>query len=224
MTENDFERFREGLAGVYGFYSKDLSQFAMDTWWRAMKPFSLDAITDAFNRHVVNPDNGKWMPMPADIIQMLQGSSMDSAMTAWTKTDKALRSVGTYKSVVFDDPLIHKIIQDMGGWIAFGMKNEEEWPFVAKEFQNRYRGFKSRSMTPEYPSHLTGLAEGHNSKEGYRIDPPKFIGDIEKAKQVMNGGVGLVEFNESIGLKPMQKDVEKAVGSMSMLAKKEASA
>lgn len=31
-------------------------------------------------------------------------------------------------------------------------------PFVAKEFENRYGGFKSRDEHPEYPAMLIGLA------------------------------------------------------------------
>jgi len=84
------------------------------------------------------------MPKVADVIKMLQGSTQDSALTAWAKVDKAVRSIGTQMSVAFDDPLIHKVIQDMGGWLGLGQRQEAEWPFVAKEFETRYRGFKAR--------------------------------------------------------------------------------
>ena len=148
MTEHDFEKFRDGLTGVYAFYDKEINTFALDLWWNSLKQFDLPAIIQAFNRHVVNTESGKWLPKPADIIRMLQGSTQDAALIAWAKVDKAVRYKGTYVDVVFDDPVIHRVLHDMGGWIALGQKNEDEWPFVAREFENRYRGFRERSEIP----------------------------------------------------------------------------
>ena len=83
MNHSDYEKFREGIAGVYGFYDKDISDFAFDLWWNALNRYDLKAIIQAFNRHVVNPEAGKWLPKPADIVKMLEGSTLDSAMAAW---------------------------------------------------------------------------------------------------------------------------------------------
>jgi len=188
MRQEDFEKFREGLAGVYGFYEKEINGFALDVWWNALKQFDLAAITQAFNRHLVNTESGKWLPKPADIILMLQGSSQDSAMSAWAKVDKAIRQKGTYVDVVFDDPVIHRVIHDMGGWISFGQKNEDEWPFVAREFENRYRGFKQRSEVPDYPTQLIGLTNAYNSSKGFKLDPCVLVGEVDKCRKVLAGG------------------------------------
>lgn len=188
MTEKDFEKFRDGLAGVYGFYDKEINQFSLDIWWNALKQFDLAAIVEAFNRHVINTESGKWLPKPADIIRMLQGSTQDSALVAWAKVDKAVRHKGTYVDVVFDDPLIHRVLHDMGGWIALGQKNEDEWPFVAREFENRYRGFRERSEIPEYPAALTGIANAHNRSQGLKLQPLVMIGNEAACERVMNGG------------------------------------
>lgn len=188
MTEKDFEKFRDGLAGVYGFYDKEINQFSLDIWWNALKQFDLAAIVEAFNRHVINTESGKWLPKPADIIRMLQGSTQDSALVAWAKVDKAVRHKGTYVDVVFDDPLIHRVLHDMGGWIALGQKNEDEWPFVAREFENRYRGFRERSEIPEYPAVLTGIANAHNRSQGLKLQPLVMIGNEAACERVMNGG------------------------------------
>ncbi|PSJ16899.1 DUF6475 domain-containing protein [Nitrosomonas supralitoralis] len=188
MTENDFEKFREGLAGIYGFYDKEINTFVLDIWWNALKIYDLPAIIQAFNRHVINTESGKWLPKPADIIRMLRGSTQDSAMSAWAKVDKGVRHKGTYVDVVFDDPLIHRVLHDMGGWIALGQKNEDEWPFVAREFENRYRGFKERSELPDYPKILTGIANAHNAAKGHKLQPCVMIGNEDECKRVINGG------------------------------------
>jgi hypothetical protein len=188
MEIDDFQKFHDGIAGVMSFYGKSVSRFALDVWWTALRRFDLQAIVDAFNRHLANPDTGQFAPKPADIIRMLQGSTQDSALRAWAKVDQAVRRVGTYCDVVFDDGLIHRVIQDMGGWISLGARSEDEWPFVAKEFENRYRGFSARGEQPPYPATLIGLATAHNSRKGYAPETLILIGNEQSAHRVLRGG------------------------------------
>jgi hypothetical protein len=214
MNTQDFQKFHEGMVGVMSFYNKDVSQFSLDVWWNALKQFELSAITEAFNRHLMNPDSGQFQPKPADIVRMLQGSTQDSALSAWAKVDKAVRHIGTYRSVVFDDPLIHVVLHDMGGWIAMGQKTEDEWPFVAKEFENRYRGFKARNEVPDYNRVLIGLSDANNQKEGFQSQAPMLIGNEAKAKQVMLQGHDRV----SIGFKPASSEIMRQIMNKSEVA------
>ena len=210
MRVDDFQKFHDGIAGVMSFYGKSVSSFALDVWWTALKVYDLAAIVDAFNRHLANPDAGQFAPKPADIIRILQGSSQDSALAAWAKVDLAVRRVGTYCDVVFDDALIHRVIQDMGGWIAFGTKAENEWPFVAKEFENRYRGFRFRGERPQYPPTLIGIATAHNFRKGYKSGTPVLIGQEHLARQVWLGGTD----QPALGLKRMSEDLEEMVAGI----------
>jgi len=77
-------------------------------------------------RHLMNPDTGQFLPKPADIVRMLGGRTLDRALMAWAKVDKAVRQIGTYESVVFDDALIHRVLHEMGGWVGMGQKTENE--------------------------------------------------------------------------------------------------
>lgn len=189
MQTEDFQKFHDGVAGVMSFYSKDVSRFALDVWWNALKTYDLPAINDAFNRYVVNPDKGQFAPKPADIVSMLEGSTKDAAMRAWVKLDRALREKGPYCDVAFDDALIHRVVQDMGGWIGFGDKTQDEWPFVAKEFESRYQGYRSRRESPDYPRVLMGIASAHNARHGFRAEREvELIGDASAAQRVICGG------------------------------------
>lgn len=188
MNIDEFEKFHDGMVGVMSFYGKDLSRFALDVWWSALRNYDLAAVTQAFNRWLSNPDQGQFQPKPADVIKMLSGSTQDKAFAAWAKVDRAVRSVGAYASVAFDDPIIHRVIHDMGGWVGLGQKSEDEWPFVARNFENIYRGYSARGEVPEYPQVLIGLAEAYNGQKGFKSDPPRLIGDRLKALSVMEGG------------------------------------
>ena len=188
MNIEDKPPFFKLIANVYAFYRQDFSEFAGSVWWQAMQPFDFPAVADALNRHCINPDSGQFMPKPADAVRMLKGSSLDSSMIAWSWVDKGIRQVGTYESVVFHDALIHRVVTDMGGWIALGTKTEDEWPFVAKEFQNRYKGYSSRNERPEYPKKLLGMAEAQNTQLGFKTMPPRLIGDPAQARLVFQQG------------------------------------
>ena len=188
MTDNDFEEFCNLVSSVGDLYGKEQSRFALGLWWGALKNFDLVAIRDALSKHVKNPDAGQFMPKPADVVKMIGGSTVDSALIAWSKVDRAVRSVGTYKDVVFDDPVIHRVIEDMGGWIQLGTRTEDEWPFVAKEFENRYRGYAARGVASEYQSVLIGISNAHNVKNGFVPDEPVLIGNVQKASHVRELG------------------------------------
>ncbi|TDR82187.1 DUF6475 domain-containing protein [Paludibacterium purpuratum] len=188
MTQDDFEQFDKILEGVTELYGKRLAPFAIEIYWRALQHLDIAVFREAMQRHVTSPDNGQFMPKPADIIRMTQGSSQDKALQAWHKVDKAVRTVGVHRSVAFDDPLIHRAIAEMGGWIMLGNKTEDEWPFVAREFEQRYRAFASRQERPDYPPVLVGISEANNNRKGHDSEPPALIGDAAGAKAVMIAG------------------------------------
>jgi hypothetical protein len=123
MIEQDFDSFCELLGVVSEQYGKPISEGAKILYWQGLLDFEFSAVQQALYRHIRNPDNGMFMPKIADIVRMLQGSTQDSALAAWAKVDQAVRKVGTQVSVAFDDPLIHKVLQDMGGWLGLGQKS-----------------------------------------------------------------------------------------------------
>lgn len=188
MRPEDRAEFARVITGAYDFYGKELSDFALSVWWQSMQQFDLVAVREALGKHCMNPDTGQFLPRPADVVRMMEGSTLDSAVVAWTKVDRAVQVVGTYATVAFDDPLIHRVLTDMGGWPQLGRKPADEWPFVAKEFQTRYRGFKTRKEKPEYPPKLPGIFDMHNDQRGFSQQPVTLIGNTEQAKRVYLGG------------------------------------
>lgn len=184
----DKVEFGKIIQSLFEYYDRKISNPVIDMYWQGLEHYELPAIRDALNRHMRNPDSGQFMPKIADIAKMLGGTTQDAALQAWAKVDQAVRRVGTYSDVAFDDPLIHRVLTDMGGWISLGQKREDEWPFIAKEFENRYRGYRVRSERPEYPPVLIGISGAHNRNGGFAQDVPMLIGNAEKAQEVMQGG------------------------------------
>lgn len=193
MQSTEFERFKQVLSKTFAVYEKTLSDVLLEVWWESLRAYELQEFTRALSAHIRNPDNGQFLPKPADVIRALRGTSANTAQSAWTKVDSAVRKVGPHRSVAFDDPVIHRVILDMGGWIRMCGHSNEEWPFVQREFENRYRGFSVSGEIPEYPRILTGITEDHNKREAISIDTdlqekPVLIGDAGKAELVIHGG------------------------------------
>lgn len=186
--EKDFDRFFTVLTGISDYYGKPLSEGMQQLYWQGLMQYDIEAVEKALWEHTQNPDNGQFMPKIADVTRNLQGRTVDQASIAWSKVDAAIRRIGTYSDVVFDDPIIHRVISDMGGWIAFGAMDEKEWPFTGNQFKTRYQGYKMRGEVPEYQPVLIGIANAHNAKEGHRTQAPMLVGNEAKAKQVMLAG------------------------------------
>lgn len=184
------KRFAALLTGLADYYKQEISRAVMALYWEGLKQFDFAAVEKACWAHTQNPDTGMWMPKIADIVKMVSGRTDDQAKVAWAKVDRAVRSVpGTGASVAFDDPLIHRVIADMGGWSSFGTKSEDEWPFVAKEFETRYRGFRMRGEIPAYPPRLIGIYEAGNASSGQVARAETYlIGHQQTAIAVIKGG------------------------------------
>lgn len=188
MENRDKQRFVTLLTGIADYYSKELAVTTLGLYWEGLRQYDLEAVEKALWAHTQNPDSGQFMPKIADVTKMLQGRTADQAAIAWSKVDGAIRRVGTYADVVFDDALIHRVIVEMGGWIKLGTKEEDEWPFIAKEFENRYRSYRMRGEMPEFPPVLIGMANAHNGKEGMQRLPATLVGDQRLALAVQAAG------------------------------------
>ncbi|WP_434782571.1 DUF6475 domain-containing protein [Ferrovum myxofaciens] len=188
MKPSDFDNFSTMMLLLAEYYGVTMPKGKLGIYWEGLQDLDLLAVRQALSAHVQNPDNGQFLPRVADIRKMLGGTTQDAALVAWSKVDGAMRCVGPYQSVVFEDALIHRVLADMGGWIHLSKFDENEWPFKAKEFETRYRGFAVRGDRPEYPPVMIGLAENENKSDGRPSPEPVLIGDRGKCLAVMANG------------------------------------
>ncbi len=201
MKKDDMPQFALSLAELGEIYAKNISEFLTDIYWKALEGFELQDVKKALRAHIYNPDCGQYFPKPADIIRFIEGSGETKALKAWAVVEKAIHCVGSYQSIAFDDPLIHAVLEDMGGWVKLCSVKLDEFPFRANEFQKRYMGFLIKK--PErHPKYLAGITEIDNVKNGFEVTAPVLVGDPKKAEQVMLTGGGrplaIQTFTESI--------------------------
>ena len=176
------------LMQVFDYYGKNLSDKSMEMYLLGLADMSADEVRQALSAHVRNPDKGMYVPKVADIVGYKTGDSVSQADAAWAQVYRAVESVGKYDSVVFDDALVHVVVQMMGGWAKLcDCEDYEELTWRGKDFVRIYRGLVGKPL-PEYPRHLPGLSEIGNASRGFASDPPLLLGNRAQARLVFEGG------------------------------------
>lgn len=214
MQINELSKFKDLLTDVLAYYGKDCSKFTLDVWWEALSRIDYEQIERALRKHATDPERGQFAPKVADMVRALQGTSTDRAAMAWGKVYEAMGSVGAYSDVVFDDPAIHAVIEDLGGWPKVCRSDLSEISYLQHRFQEAHRAYTSRGQF-EFQRRLTGDRSPDHEYERYgrSLPRPYLIGDQEKAKEVLRLGnvAGKVQIS-TIGEQAMNLLTNRAQG------------
>lgn len=186
MNDDDKREFWTLVKGVHSFYAQDVSEFAAQVWWNAMRGYTIEQVRKAFTAHASDPKAGQFLPKPADLIRVLDGTQDDRAALAWSKVFGAIQRVGSYSSVVFDEGAIHAAIEDLGGWPKVCGTKMDELPFVEKRFCTAYRAHLKAGS--QYPARMLGIVDIENAGKGYKFGEPVLIGSEAGARQVLAVG------------------------------------
>ena len=187
MNRYDLAEFTELLTTVSALYRIALSAKSFELYWNVLQSFEWKDIKVAFQKHLTDPDNGRYFPKPADVVRYIDGNSETQALRAWSKVEEAIRSVGCYASVVFDDPIIHVVVDEMGGWIRLCQTLLKDLPFRANEFKKHYVAYVNHPV-PHYPRQLLGLEAQQNGMHGYAKQSSLLVGDQKQAFLVFQNG------------------------------------
>lgn len=188
MNKQEQQEFTKILGETYSLYGKELQPGVLQIYLHGLDKYSIGELAQALSRCVLDTDTGQFVPKPADIIRQLEGDNQTAAALAWTKAYSAIGRVGPYRDIVFDDALIHRVIEDMGGWVKLCSIDDDQAPFVENDFIRRYQGYHNRKITPKYLHSLQGIASTENQGDGYMMQNPVLFGDKDLAMIVFNGG------------------------------------
>jgi Domain of unknown function (DUF6475) len=190
MQASDRSEFTKLIGDVMAYNRQDCSEFLMQVWWQAMQPFELSQVRKAMSLHAADPDRGQFAPKVADIVRALGGTSTDRAQLAWGKTFEAMARVGAYTDVVFDDAVIHAVIEDLGGWPKVCRIETDELSYLQHRFMQGYRSYAARGSELRYPRALRGDRSPDEEFTRLKMLPPKpaLIGDVEQARRVYAQG------------------------------------
>lgn len=191
MNERDEEKLIELVSDALSYWKAPVSEFALKVWVEACKPYTLEQVSKAIQAHAVDPERGQFAPKVADIVRQLSGTVTDQAAIAWGKALDAAARVGAYQDVCFDDPIIHSVITDLGGWPAFCRSDTDELGYLQHRFTDGYRAYTAKQAP--HPAKLTGdrSPDSEYEKKGLQLPKPVLVGDAQKAEQVLISGATL---------------------------------
>ncbi|QIL72909.1 hypothetical protein G7048_22690 [Diaphorobacter sp. HDW4B] len=189
MQQQEFQPFRNLVTDVMAYYGKDTSNFVLDIWWNACRSFELEQIVTAMQKHCADPERGQFAPKVADIARALTGTTTERAALAWGKVHEAMSAVGAYTDVVFDDPAIHAVLEDLGGWPKVCRTEIEELSYLQHRFCEGHKAYTARGNF-EFPRRLMGdrSPDHEYTSRGIQAPRPALIGNVAKAKQVYLAG------------------------------------
>ena len=155
---NDREKFLKNMALICDINDRKISEPLTDLYWKILEPFTDEECENAFKKII---QTCRFFPKPVDFIEILKGKEEHNATIAWIEVLSAVKSVGDYQSVKFSDPVIHSVLQVMGGWekLASTMTSDEE-KWKQKEFERLYQVMERRGNHPKY---LPGTHEINNT-------------------------------------------------------------
>ena len=170
---------------------KVLSDAAIEMTFEVLRPYALADIKAAVYAHLRDPDEGQYPILPAHITKFISGSSKTNAAIAWNKVVEGIKRVGSHSDIIFDDPIIHVVVRDMGGWVQICGVSNKELPFKGNEFKTLYEGHLKRGID-SHPPRLLGTANAENRRLGVdpeeKFDEVVMFGNHEQAARVAHDG------------------------------------
>jgi hypothetical protein len=189
MVETDKPELYRLVSDVHAYYRQPVTEFTLSVWWTACQIFDIEQVRKAFSVHLMTPDGGQFLPKVADVVKVLHGTTTDRAALAWGKVHEAMSAVGAYQDVVFDDPAIHAVIEDLGGWPKVCRSEVKELGYLQHRFCEAHRAYTGRGGFT-FPYRLTGdrSPDSDYAKRGLPPPHPVLVGDTAKAEAVFRGG------------------------------------
>lgn len=116
MNKEDLAPFSKTLDAMAEMHGRQLSDGLKEMYFAALSRFSLRQIQDAA---IFLSQNCKWMPKPADFVEVIDGNPQSKAENAWSLFVDAVRRGGYMKSIyAADAALIFALCRTFGGWFA----------------------------------------------------------------------------------------------------------
>lgn len=186
MNEKDEVRFLELFTGLCEVKNKKFSQVLLSVYFEALKEYSIEDVEKSIGNSI---KLGKYpvIPQPVELIEYITGGSEsleDKAIVQASRVLNAVRQIGGYSSVCFDDPITNAVIkQAFSGWGKLCndlIEQDEKW--FLKDFAKIYQTYSRNNI--RHNGRLIGKQEQSNISHGYSVITPEiiYIGDVEKAK------------------------------------------
>lgn len=121
-------------------------------------------------------------PSIADVRNYCLVDRETRAIMAWDVLYKSISRYGAYKSVCFDDKIIHMLIDSFSGWIKLCSHTITQLEFIKREFIKNYQLLcvHPRQTNP----YFLGIVDSTNKKLNIQNIECSYLSDSERENQV----------------------------------------
>jgi hypothetical protein len=169
MTPKEFqEHVLPTLNVVYEMHDRPQpSAAAAGLWAETLKRFHPLTVCEAIKRWVAEPERHYGPPQPNDIARLIDGTPEERAALGWQKFVHAVRCLSPYRSVAFDDPILHAVVRHMGGWVKLVQTMDDQTlDGYRLEFEKSYRSLVAGGVPLDTPLRLLGVVEEDHARRG----------------------------------------------------------
>ena len=201
MNEAEKAKFTAAVVGLAGFYGAELNKMSLAIYWDTLREHELEALQEAMRCHVKDPDHGRFMPKPADIIRHLPADRIMGADAAWEVAMKS-RLWDEDATIVVSRAVFRAFpfgIWGMGDKVGARMAFKDAWPAALAKYGDEVEASLGLDVAGRAPAVLdavrTGMIEHHESRSllpqmaeaefalGAGIDEPKKLDQPTKEKE-----------------------------------------
>lgn len=149
--------FNNNMQGLSMLFNYKIDKVLMTIYYRALQELTDEQFTYAVNKLV---QSSKFMPKPAEILEVARGNNEAKIESAWQMLVKAINVIGMYEDVQFEDEYLAGAVHLLGGWLALCEMTEEDFKYAHVTFRKVYG--QARRMEP-----FRGIVSIENEQKGY---------------------------------------------------------
>jgi hypothetical protein len=164
------QEFKAPFMGMCELYDKTPSEAVMSIYYEAVKHLDKKTWNQAVHA-VISTNKYPSLPKPAEILEATGMNADEDAegMLAIEKIKQAIREHGPYQSVVFDDPVIHMLIDRHDkGWPGLCELTQDEHKWLFKDWTKLYKAYLRRPVS--HSKRLMGVTERDNTPSGLKVN------------------------------------------------------
>ena len=181
MENQDKHEFEKLMVGCGEIYKREITKALLKIYFCVLEKYSIGQVQHAFNQHMINPDQGRFFPKPADLMAHLETSRdldvKDRAEIAWAAIHGAIERVGPYQKLELEDKQALAAVKAIGGWKKLCTCTYDQLIWLKKDFLQTYDTFENAPLET-LPKNLPGLVE------------------LQKHKLEQKTGSGAITWNE----------------------------
>ena len=191
--------FLQGMKIIEDVYDKEFTETRLNAYRTLLSDIPESLFVDGINK-MLRERVYQGIPTPADIRNYCIGSIEEGIemriVNAIVNIRKAVTKCGGYKTVAFEDPIIHRIIKDYGTWYDFCTISQERLEnFLKFEVPKAYKIY-AKNKIADIPLFLTGrFNENEITYIGDKSKTKKWqIAYCEKTGEILPNNLEVIEY------------------------------